>query len=64
MTVFGTGGSSQGLEMALQNGAHKVFNHKESGYLDLIRVNFDLMLYLNIGSLRFRCLVKRVGSYK
>ena len=48
MTVFGTAGSDEGLTLARQHGAHAVFNHKTSGYLDLIRVNpvhIQIMLY-------------------
>lgn len=34
MTVCGTAGSAQGMELVKKNGAHLVFNHKEKGYLD------------------------------
>jgi NADPH:quinone reductase len=36
MTVFGTAGSDKGLEMVKREGAHRAFNHSESGYLDKI----------------------------
>jgi NADPH:quinone reductase len=36
MTVFGTAGTDQGLELAKREGAHQVFNHTKAGYLDEI----------------------------
>ncbi|XP_069837550.1 zeta-crystallin-like [Dendropsophus ebraccatus] len=35
--VFGTAGSQEGLNLALQNGAHKVFNHREKDYTEKIK---------------------------
>ncbi|XP_073500007.1 quinone oxidoreductase [Phyllobates terribilis] len=35
--VFGTAGSPEGLNLVLQNGAHKVFNHREEDYIEKIR---------------------------
>ncbi|XP_056388664.1 quinone oxidoreductase [Hyla sarda] len=35
--VFGTAGSQEGLNLALQNGAHKVFNHREKDYMEKIK---------------------------
>ncbi|XP_069594388.1 quinone oxidoreductase-like isoform X2 [Ranitomeya imitator] len=35
--VFGTAGSPEGLNLVLQNGAHKVFNHREKDYIEKIR---------------------------
>nr|CAH0105055.1 unnamed protein product [Daphnia galeata] len=35
MTVVGTAGSPQGMELVKNNGAHLVFNHREKGYLEL-----------------------------
>ncbi|KAJ8012307.1 hypothetical protein DPEC_G00067300 [Dallia pectoralis] len=32
MKVFGTAGTTEGLKLVLENGAHQVFNHKEEGY--------------------------------
>ncbi|KAK4019592.1 quinone oxidoreductase isoform X1 [Daphnia magna] len=34
MTVVGTAGSPQGMELVKNNGAHLVFNHREKGYLE------------------------------
>lgn len=35
--VFGTAGSPEGLNLVLQNGAHKVFNHREKDYIEKIQ---------------------------
>jgi len=35
MTVVGTAGTPQGMELVKNNGAHFVFNHREKGYLEL-----------------------------
>ncbi|XP_056388669.1 quinone oxidoreductase-like [Hyla sarda] len=35
--VFGTAGSQEGLNLVLQNGAHKAFNHKEKDYMEKIQ---------------------------
>ncbi|XP_044156360.1 quinone oxidoreductase isoform X3 [Bufo gargarizans] len=35
--VFGTAGSPEGLNLVLQNGAHKAFNHKEKDYIEKIQ---------------------------
>lgn len=34
MTVVGTAGTPQGMELVKNNGAHLVFNHREKGYLE------------------------------
>jgi NADPH:quinone reductase len=36
LTVFGTAGSSKGLELVKNEGAHKVFDHTKDGYQDEI----------------------------
>lgn len=36
LTVFGTAGSDKGLELVKREGAHRAFNHSQSGYLDKI----------------------------
>lgn len=36
LTVLGTGGTEQGLEIVKQNGAKAVFNHREPNYLDKV----------------------------
>jgi NADPH:quinone reductase len=36
LKVLGTAGSPQGLELAKREGAHQVFDHRKSGYLDEI----------------------------
>jgi NADPH2:quinone reductase len=36
LRVFGTAGTERGLELVKKEGAHKVFNHRETGYLDQI----------------------------
>ncbi len=38
LRVLGTAGTKEGLDLALQNGAHEVFNHHDSDYLDKIQV--------------------------
>ncbi|XP_063795138.1 quinone oxidoreductase-like isoform X1 [Pseudophryne corroboree] len=35
--VFGTAGSAEGSNIVLQNGAHKVFNHRERDYIEKIQ---------------------------
>jgi len=37
LTVFGTGGSANGRDIAAANGAHRVFNHRETEYLAQIQ---------------------------
>ncbi|MEE6494735.1 hypothetical protein FKM82_001859 [Ascaphus truei] len=37
LRVFGTAGTPEGLNLALANGAHKVFNHREKDYIDKIQ---------------------------
>ncbi|XP_075038015.1 quinone oxidoreductase isoform X2 [Mixophyes fleayi] len=34
--VFGTAGSAEGLNLVLQNGAHKAFNHRDKDYIEKI----------------------------
>lgn len=36
LTVFGTAGTPKGLELAKKEGAHEVFDHSKSGYLEQI----------------------------
>ncbi|MGH9741654.1 MAG: NADPH:quinone reductase [Candidatus Acidiferrum sp.] len=36
LTVFGTASSQKGLDLAAREGAHQVFNHGKSGYIDEI----------------------------
>jgi NADPH2:quinone reductase len=36
LTVFGTAGTPKGLELAKQEGAHHVFDHRSAGYTDAI----------------------------
>jgi NADPH2:quinone reductase len=36
LTVFGTAGTEKGMELVKKEGAHKVFNHGKTGYLDEI----------------------------
>jgi NADPH:quinone reductase len=36
LTVFGTAGTTQGLDLAKQQGAHQVFDHRKSGYQEEI----------------------------
>ena len=36
LTVFGTASSQKGLDLAIREGAHRVFDHSKSGYLDEI----------------------------
>ncbi|XP_056149298.1 quinone oxidoreductase [Lampris incognitus] len=36
LTVLGTAGTQEGMELVLKNGAHKVFNHREKDYTDKI----------------------------
>ncbi|KAK1164113.1 quinone oxidoreductase-like isoform X1 [Acipenser oxyrinchus oxyrinchus] len=37
MKVLGTAGTCEGLNLALKNGAHQAFNHKEEGYIEKIK---------------------------
>ena len=37
MKVLGTAGTSEGMELVWKAGAHSVFNHRKSGYLDEIK---------------------------
>src|SRR5579863_8311891 len=36
LTIFGTASSQKGLDLAMREGAHRVFDHSKSGYLDEI----------------------------
>uniref|UniRef100_A0A673U150 Quinone oxidoreductase n=1 Tax=Suricata suricatta TaxID=37032 RepID=A0A673U150_SURSU len=38
LEVLGTAGTEEGQNVVLQNGAHKVFNHREHNYIDKIKV--------------------------
>jgi NADPH2:quinone reductase len=37
LTVLGTGGSEEGRQEVLRQGAHQVFDHHDAGYLDRVR---------------------------
>ena len=39
MTVIGTAGTPEGIEVVKKNGAHFVFNHRQEGYMDQIMVS-------------------------
>lgn len=39
LRVLGTAGTSDGMKLALSNGAHLVFNHREEGYTNQIMVD-------------------------
>ena len=39
MTVIGTAGTAEGIEVVKKNGAHFVFNHRQEGYMDQIMVS-------------------------
>lgn len=41
LKVLGTAGSVEGQSLALQNGAHEVFNHNEVNYIDKIKVKLS-----------------------
>ena len=51
MRVLGTAGTELGSQVVKEAGAHEVFNHRESGYLDKVMVriaslqNCSLFLY-------------------
>ena len=36
LTILGTAGTPKGLELAKREGAHEVFDHRKSGYLEEI----------------------------
>uniref|UniRef100_A0A5F8GWE6 Crystallin zeta n=1 Tax=Monodelphis domestica TaxID=13616 RepID=A0A5F8GWE6_MONDO len=38
LKVLGTAGTDQGRKVVLKSGAHKIFNHREAGYVDRIQV--------------------------
>ena len=38
LTVYGTAGCANGMQLTLASGAHKVFNHNEQGYRKKILV--------------------------
>nr|XP_014332970.1 PREDICTED: quinone oxidoreductase isoform X2 [Bos mutus] len=38
LKVLGTASTEEGQKIVLENGAHKVFNHKEANYIDKIKV--------------------------
>lgn len=38
MTVYGTAGTEDGLKVVKEAGADFVFNHRDSGYVDKIKV--------------------------
>ncbi|XP_074859586.1 quinone oxidoreductase isoform X3 [Carettochelys insculpta] len=37
LKVLGTAGTEEGMNIALRNGAHKMFNHREADYVDKIK---------------------------
>lgn len=39
LRVLGTAGTPEGMKLALSNGAHLIFNHREEGYTDKIMVS-------------------------
>lgn len=41
MTVFGTAGSPEGMEVVTRAGAHAVFNHREDGYLEAVKAKAE-----------------------
>ena len=58
LTIYGTGGTKEGLELATREGAHYVANHTEDGYLDRLKgqtdgqgfdVIIELMASVNLG---------------
>ena len=58
MTVFGTAGTDNGLELVKREGAHQAFNHGKSGYLDEImkatggagvNVILEMLANMNLG---------------
>ena len=49
LKVLGTASTEEGQKIVLQNGAHKVFNHKEANYIDKIKVK----LFCNFIKLKF-----------
>lgn len=44
LKVYGTAGTQEGLTRTLHNKAVAVFNHRESGYTDKIKVNLSTFL--------------------
>ena len=49
LTVYGTAGTDAGMKLALDNGAHKVFNHRDDGYQRTIMVGIlVLALYSHV----------------
>ena len=49
LKVLGTASTEEGQKIVLENGAHKVFNHKEANYIDKIKVK----LFYNFIKLTF-----------
>ena len=49
LKVLGTASTEEGQKIVLENGAHKVFNHKEANYIDKIKVK----LFCNFIKLKF-----------
>ena len=41
LTVYGTAGTTDGMQLVQRNGAHHVFNHKENGYQHKIMVDLN-----------------------
>ena len=48
LRVFGTAGTSEGMALVRQNGAHVVLNHREKGYQEKIMVRKAEMCILFI----------------
>lgn len=48
LTVYGTAGSAEGLEVVKNCGAHEVFNHREPGYTHEILVRLYLEYLHNL----------------
>ena len=40
LTVYGTAGTQEGIDLVLKQGAAAVFNHREEGYADKIVVGY------------------------
>jgi NADPH2:quinone reductase len=57
MTIFGTAGTPEGLELVKKSGAHHVFNHRNPGYLAELKeagnggfdIIFEMLGNVNLG---------------
>jgi NADPH2:quinone reductase len=59
LVVYGTGGTPKGLELARREGAHQVFDHRQTGYQEAIRqatggrgidVILEMLANVNLGA--------------